>query len=494
MKTTSIIAMATIAIFSFACQQAEKEETQEVNNEIPVTTSSSEALAQFNLGLELFDIGNNQKSRSYFAKAIELDPNFTSAYIYHSFSSGSAEEFKNDTDKAIETMEKVSEGEKLLAKKNITYIENDSESRMNLMKKLVELYPNSARAHRELGYEYGARNDRKTERAEFTKAIDLKPEGAGAYTDLGLSYLFSEPKDFNKAEEIMAKVVAMIPENSGSHINLGDCYRAQNKLEKARDSYAKAIELNPENATGYYKKGHANSFLGNLEEARTDYQNGRQYDEYKNLTFEAYTYIYEGDVDKALSWIEEQLMDLDQYNLSESRVNSTKLGCINTCSWIAMHNNKVEHIKELIAKRAPISEQVGASLDNETAINNQKATLVYWEGIAAAMEADYETALAKADENKALLEASTNPRKLESNNFLLGYISFKQGNYEESLQQFDKANPNSLYVKYMLSEVNSKLGNTERSIELLEEISKNNFNTVQYAVLRNDVLGKLAAL
>lgn len=486
--------MAIIAIFSFACQQGEKEETQEANNEIPITTSSEEALAQFNLGLELFDIGNNRKSRGYFAKAIELDPNFTSAYIYHSFSSGSAEEFKNDTDKAIETMEKVSEGEKLLAKKNITYIESDSEARMNMMKKLVELYPKSARAHRELGYEYGAINDRKTEREEFSKAIELKPEEAGAYTDLGLSYLFSDPKDFNKAEEIMAKVVAMVPENAGSHINLGDCYRAQNKLEKARDSYAKAIELNPEDAIGYYKKGHANSFLGNLEEARTDYQNGRKYDEYKNLTFEAFTYIYEGDADKALSWIEEQLMDLDKYNLSESRVNSTKIGCINTCSWIAMHNNKVEHIKELIAKRAPISEQIGASLENEIAINNQKANMVYWEGIAAAMEADYETALAKADENKALLEGSTNPRKLESNQFLHGYISFKQSNYEDALAYFEKANPNSLYVKYMLSQVNEQLGNTERSIELLKEISDNNFNSVQYAILRNEVKGKLASL
>ena len=118
MKRNSIIAMAIIATFSFACQQAEKEEAQEVNNEIPVTTSSEEALVQFNLALELADNGYDKKSRAYFAKAFELDPNFTSAYIYHSFSSGSAKEFKKDTDKAIETMANVSEGEKLLAKRN----------------------------------------------------------------------------------------------------------------------------------------------------------------------------------------------------------------------------------------------------------------------------------------------------------------------------------------------------------------------------------------
>lgn len=494
MKRNSIIAMAIIAIFSIACQQAEKEETQAVNNEIPVTTSSEEARVQFDLALELADNGYDKKSRTYFAKAIELDPKFTSAYIYHSFSSGSSEEFKIDTDKALETMESVSEGEKLLAKRNITYIENDSEGRMQILNKLVELYPMSARAHRLLGYEYGNRNDQKMERAEYSKAIELKPEWASAHTDLGISYLFSAPKDFIKAEEIMVKVVSMIPDQAASHINLGDCYRAQNNLEKARDSYAKAIELNPEDPAGYYKKGHANSFLGNLDEARTDYQNGRKYDEYKNLTFEAFTYIYEGDADRALSWIEEQLMDLDKYNLSESRVISTKMGCINTCSWIAMHNNKVEHINELIAKRTPISEQIGASLENETAMNNQKASLVYWEGIAAAMEGNFEISLTKAAENKALLEGSTNPRKLESNNFLLGYISFKQSKYEDALKHFEQANPNSLYVKYMLSQVNEQLGNTERSIELLEEISTNNFNTVQYAILRNDVKGKLAAL
>jgi len=462
----------------------------------PVTTTSEEALAHFNQGLEIFDTGNGQKSREHFNKAIKLDPTFTSAYIYRSFSSGSAEEYNGDTESALANMETASEGEKILAEINQTFIDNNSAKRMELLLKMVEMYPESARVYTNLGGEYSALNENEKARVEFKKAVDINPDWVGGWNALGFSFLFSDPKDFAKAEEMFAQVVEMKPKASRAMINLGDCYRAQKDLEKARDAYAKSIELDATDPVGYLKKGHANSFLGNLDEARQDYQNSRQYDDYKgfNLVFEAFTYLHEDNPDASLEWLENQVANMEDLGVEGSRLTQSKMACINTCAMIAMHSGKVEHIKELVSMRSDVTEQIIEDINSEDGRKNQKAIMVYWEGIAAAMDGDYENAIAKAEENSSLLETISNPRKLENHHFLMGYIDYKKENYADAIMHFEQANLNAVYTKYILALANEKSGNIDKAMELLNEISDNNFNNVGYALVRNEVKSRLASM
>ena len=50
--------------------------------DIPVTTSSDSARAAFEQGLKLLDQSDYLASKPYFAKAIELDPKISPAYIF----------------------------------------------------------------------------------------------------------------------------------------------------------------------------------------------------------------------------------------------------------------------------------------------------------------------------------------------------------------------------------------------------------------------------
>ena len=490
-----LIGLIFTSVF-ISCETAQQEESSDVNNEIPVITTSEEALAHFNQGLELFDIGSGQKAREHFNQALELDPAFTSAYIYRSFSSGSTEEFNEDTESALANMESASDGEKMLAEINQTFIDNNSAKRMELLLKMVEMYPESARAYTNLGGEYSALNENEKARVEYKKAVDINPDWVGGWNALGFSFLFSDPKDFAKAEEMFAQVVEMEPKEARAMVNLGDCYRAQNDLGKARDAYAKSIELDATDPVGYLKKGHANSFLGNLDEARQDYQNSRQYDEYKgfNLVFEAFTYLYEDNPDGSLEWLENQVANMADLGVEGSRLTQSKMACINTCAMIAMHSGKVDHIKELVSMRSEISDQISDDINSEEGRKNQKATMVYWEGIAAAMEGDYDAALAKAEENATMLETISNPRKLENHHFLLGFIDYKKDNYADAIMHFEQANITAVYTKYILAMANEKAGNSDRAMELLNEISDNNFNNVGYALVRNEVKSKLASM
>ena len=82
--------------------------------EIPVTTSSKEALNFFLEGRDKLESGQNPaEAISLFEKAIQKDPDFARAYLYRSQSGGGYNIFRQNLDKAVSLISKVSEGEKL---------------------------------------------------------------------------------------------------------------------------------------------------------------------------------------------------------------------------------------------------------------------------------------------------------------------------------------------------------------------------------------------
>src|SRR5690242_19361206 len=85
-------------LFGFAgCKQSETQmETKAAPTELPVNSSSPEAIDAFTQVMEFLDVGNTQQARVYFSKAIELDTNFASAYIFRSGTSPSNEHFRSD--------------------------------------------------------------------------------------------------------------------------------------------------------------------------------------------------------------------------------------------------------------------------------------------------------------------------------------------------------------------------------------------------------------
>ena len=498
LKISTLLAVFITILTFTACQENASKTTTESDQitDLPATTNSEEALAEFNKGLMYVDLGNGQKARAYFTKAIELDPEFASAYLYRSWSSGSSEEFSKDVNQAKAYMENVSEGEKLLTLIMDTYLTNDWESRMDYCKELLSMHPNTPRAHILAGNTYEENEQHTKAREHYAKAIELNKEWIAGYNSLGNSYLFADPKDLAKAEENIKKVTELAPNESRAFINLGDCYRAQNNLIEARNQYTKAVELDPADPVAYSKKGHANSYLGNYEEARNDFRESRKHDEYKgtSLPFEAYTYLYEGDYKKALNWLEEQAGQLETMGIPESRMTSSKMTCVNTCSWIAFHHGEVDHIKNLIKMKKPLCDQVAADIGTKEAALQQNAEILMWDCLAAAMEKDYDTATAKAEEHKTLLDPIKDPRKLEDYHFMVGFINLDQENYAEAIDHLKQTDPGDVYMKYMLARAYEGAGEVGKATDIRNEIADYNFNYVGYALIRNEIKEQLAAL
>ncbi len=190
--------------------------------EIPVTTASDEALTDYMEGQHALDVGRAQDARDLFRQAAEKDPLFTMAHLNVSNTTNSAEELKAALDLAAANMSAATEGERLLVQIRQTFLDNDVDRRLELAGQLVDLYPASPRAWVTLAGIQTGLNRNVEARTSLMKALELDPNFALAHSNLGFSYLFNEPKDFTEAEAYMGRVVELEPDEPQPQINLGD--------------------------------------------------------------------------------------------------------------------------------------------------------------------------------------------------------------------------------------------------------------------------------
>ncbi|HEU5290278.1 MAG TPA: tetratricopeptide repeat protein [Cyclobacteriaceae bacterium] len=481
-------------LFGWAgCKQSEtKVEAKVEPTELPVN-SSPEAVAAFKKGMEFLDVGNSQQARVHFSKAIELDSNFASAYIFRSGTSPSNEHFRSDLMSATKKSNE-NESERILIDIYTTYLNNNTEERLKQSQQLVTSYPTSARALVVLGDAYADISDHTKSREQYQKAIELDPNWVGGYFSLGISYLNLEPKDFKKAEENFTKVVALKPDFSGSHVYLGDSYRAQNDLEKARASYQTALEKDPNDALTYLKRGHVNSYLGSYDEARSDYRKASELNPDNKIAptnFEAFTYLYAGDFKTARSWLEEKAKSINALGLKPSQVNDARSSFLTNCAMIAFQQEDVKEVNRYIGLMKPVSIKIGEEIGSEEAKLQQQATILTWEAYAAALKGDYAAATTKAEAIKATLEPVKNANKLWGYYGAMSYISFRQGKFGEAIALQEQSDPNAPYSKYRLALAYEKGGQPDKASKLYSELVDYNFNNIGYALIRKELKDKI---
>jgi tetratricopeptide (TPR) repeat protein len=465
-----------------------------VVEEIPVTTSSETALEHFLAGRESMDTGDEIEARSQFAAAAEVDPSFVLAHLQAASVSGSFPEFRRHLDAAAAATASASDGEQLLVSIYQTYLANDTEKRLKLSEKLARMYPNSPRAYLNLASVLGSLNRNEEARDAISHAIRLEPELPVSYTMLGFQYLFSEPKNFARSEANMRKFIELRPELGKGYEYLGDVMRAQGKLELASAAYSRAVEMDESNAVAGLKVGHINSFLGNYAEARRAYDVALAVAEedvrptYAN--YRAFTSIHEGDIDAALQELEEIVAGLDELSIAEDRKRSARAFTLYNQAMIALHHDRFAEAEEILRLRAAVVRAIGEEVGSAEVRKADEANIVLWQGRLAARRGDFEAAGAMAKEYKSLVATDNNPRKLEAYHEILGLINLEQKNYLEAARQFQDANLNEMYVKYHLGLAEEGAGNDEAARKIFQEVSEWNFNSVGYALVREETMRK----
>jgi len=139
-----------------------------------------------------------------------------------------------------------------------------------LLGNVVEIAPNFADGHNNLGVVLMAQGELGEAIAHYRKAISLQPNHANAHYNLGNA--LKEQDRLDEAVASYRKAVLLTPDYAQLHSNLGDTLQTQGKLDEAIASYRKALRLNPDLVEVHYNLADVLREQGHLEDAAASYR------------------------------------------------------------------------------------------------------------------------------------------------------------------------------------------------------------------------------
>jgi tetratricopeptide (TPR) repeat protein len=464
-------------------------------HEIPITTASPDARLAFEAGQAATDRGDAAEANALFRTAVAADQKFTYAWVNLSNVTFSTEEFTAALKGGDAGAAQASDGERILLEFNKQFMTNNFGAQLDLATQLVATYPDSPRAHMLLAGAHAALNQFAEQRAVLEKITRMAPDFSPAWFALGQSHVFNEPKDFAKADKYFRTAIEAAPGYDMYYWSLGDAYRASNQLEDARRLYQLALQLDPKDPTAPVKLGHIDSFLGNFAAARTDYDAGIAVAAPANaaflVPFKALTWVYAGEPKQAIAALEKLAVDIDSMGSGADQRLGAKVNALTQAAQIAMYSGLYDDARRVLAARAVVARENAMTVGTPEFTNIQESLISFFEGQLAAFRGDYKSAGALAKKTADLVAKENNPRKMEPVHEVQGLIELRRKNYQKAVAELRLADLTQLHNKYLLAQALEGAGQKDEALKLYREVSVNNFNTVDFALLRGEALKKV---
>ena len=511
MKNSGLLACLAAVTLLVACskQEAPVEQAADVtpieemapnDGGIPLSEAGEAALTQYKEVRRLADKGDFVAANQAARKLTLDNPKFAGGWIMLGNTALSGPQFVQATHKATETSKDGTAGEQLWAQINMTFVTNDSEEGLKLSKKLVETYPDAPRAWLVYSGYLGAQNQHEEARAAGEKVIEYAPDQAFGHNNLGFSYLFNSPKDFAEAEKHFQKAAMIEPDEDNIRVNIGDVHRAMGDLEAARGDYSAAMKIDATNAVAAVKRGHVNSFLGNYDEARADYDTGiaagEEVTQSTLANYRAFVSIHAGDHEQAIEELKGELVRLETLDMPADQKMGGRNFILTNMADICFNYDLLDEAASAVDQLTATMAEMGVNSDDANFARQQEINAAFWRGKLAARQGDYVAATAQAETFASLAAEDTNPRKMERYHELLGLVALKQGDNEAAIDHYRHSNLSTgggagdVKNMYMLATALKGDGQNEEADELLKEVANWNFNSVWFAMLRNDAAGE----
>jgi len=463
-------------------------------DEIPLTTSSADARLAFYAGQAALDRGDAQEANDLFRAAVAADPNCAYAWYNLSNVAFSTQEFNDSLQSGAHSAARASDGERMLLEFNRLGLEGNLNAQLALAQQLTEKYPSSRRAWLLLAGAQAALNQFTEQRATLKKLIAAAPDFAPAPFALAASYLFNDPTDFEQAEKYYRQAIAIDPGSDQYLWSLGDVYRATNRLDDARRYYKLALQLDPHDQIAPLKLGHVNSFLGNFAEARADYDRGIAASSPANAgflaAFKAMTHLYAGDAATGVRALEHVVTEIDGFGAPPAQRLNAKIGALTSAAQAAMYSGAFDDAERVLGARTALMRENAAVVGTPAFTNLQETQIAFFDGQLAAWRGDFKRAKQLAKKVAELSAQQNNPRKMEPYHELLGLVALLQKNYRQAVTEYRQSNLAALHNKYQLAQALEATRATDEARRLYREVALNNFNTVDFAMLRKEALRK----
>jgi tetratricopeptide (TPR) repeat protein len=457
--------------------------------EIPITSSSEEALSFFKSGRDKIENLELQAAVPLFDKAIQKDPNFALAYLYRSQSGGGYNVFRQNLDKAVSLSGKASDGEKLVIQYYQALADGNGQSQKDYLEKLLASYPYDKRVQSIAGEYYYGINDFQNALNHFKKSTQIDLNYAPVYNMIG--YCQSALNNYIEAEKAFQNYIRLVPENPNPYDSYGEFLLKMGKYDESILQYKLAIEKDSHFATSLAGIGNNYVFKGDFVTARKYYQdyfdNSVSVNAKLDAVFlKAVTFIHEGNAQEAVKTFDEYRTLAESENLITNSINSYAFqGFTATES-----GNPTEGMKYF----EKADELIGKSNLPESAKENLVTRSMLWHFYSLTANNDLDKAQAEYEKCKTAIETRMNPNEEMFLNSLLGLYEIKKGEYDKAVFALSQADNQDPWTWYFTAVAYSKMGDKQNSEKLYDKVTKWNVNSLNLAFVRNHAKQELKSL
>jgi tetratricopeptide (TPR) repeat protein len=452
--------------------------------EMPITTSSKEALVLFYQGRDLYENYEWVPARAVLGQAVTKDPSFAMAHRLLAAMSGDENARREYLDKALAQMDKVSPGEKLYLASHKAYMDGNNIEQVRCFDELVKLFPGDKHV---LWSAAMIAKDRKHDYpgayAYYRQALALDPAFAAAWGDLG--YICMHMGKYEEADQVFQNYIKARPGKPNPYDDYGDFLLDRGRYDDAITQYQQALDADPMYSDGYRGIGDSYVFKSDCAKARVAYQQMSDHATNPAVRLEgqfwiAVSYLHEGRLADALA------------NLGRYRVLAHELKQSRREFQAARDTSFIQVASGDLAGATRTLESAQKDLTDSTLSDQQKA---WWRAYLKIMRANVLTSVHAFDAAGALLaEVAGTPevardqslaRELEAGQ---GLLALERMQPDESLTHFAKGNQDWPYLWLKQAQAWTQKGDLAKAAEWKGKIAACNENGMAIAMIRGKII------
>jgi tetratricopeptide (TPR) repeat protein len=285
---------------------------------MPVTTSSAEARALYEKGMQDYENLYLERCNDDWRAAVKADPNLAVAWAWIAFNSSNPMEMGAARERAKALAPKASPGEQLMIAWISKVQEGDFIGGISAMNDLLEIYPKDKHLLYLAGnWLVGEKSGEQAQRL-FEKALAIDKNFPAALNDL--AYVYARNRQFDKALADMDRYVALLPTEPNPEDSYGELLRMAGNFDGSLQHYRAALKIDPDFVTSQVGLGDTYALMGNQEQARIEYDKAirHAHNEADRLDYsmqKAMTWVRDGkfaEADKSFQEIAETAHAKDQ--------------------------------------------------------------------------------------------------------------------------------------------------------------------------------------
>jgi len=474
--------------------------------ELPITTSSPEALEYYIKAMLSEEVGDGFEKRQYLDSALVLDPSFVMAL--DRYESLDPIKKREQREKAQSLQNTVTEAEQFMLNIRNAYRSGNMDEALIGAEKLVSQYGDYYEPYVWLGVAQSDRNELDEATKSLKKAIEINPDCYQAYNMLmghhiaaGTQVMLPEEKrDIELGMKYGDELIRIRGDHGYPYHFKANVYRQLGEFEKAKPLYEKSIEkrkgLSSE-ATAYLVSGHNFMFGGDLKTARERYAKAigltKTNNGWFNLNFYLLcSYMFDNDYIGAIehiNYVEENLetKGFDEVTLFQrkSQINWQKMVCY-------AHNQMEEDAYSALEQNLKFSKTRAELLKDENTWRGTRSDEQFETAWVNILFGKYEEAKKNLAKLKEIQEKRNDPTAMYGYYGLMGMTHLMEGNYQEAVDNFNKGNETNIYFNYFKGLSLRAIGEEGRAIKTFQDIAKINFSNWNIAIVKRLAQKQLA--